>query len=146
MFLIKIAKPPRVFLILIFLIKKINKITIYQLKSLLMLISLYFFVAGTNWKYSRMHISLDEVFPRFWRIHLSYESLADFHWEKNNSFFENPITKKCHFLALKILNIFFAKLMRYVYFCTMDGFFRILTKALSKLICTQLYFLRFIHL
>ena len=27
-----------------------------------------------------------------------------------------------------------------VYFCTMDGFFRILNKALSKLTCTWLYF------
>ena len=30
-------------------------------------------------------------------------------------------------------------LLRNVYFCTMDGFFRILKKVLSKLICTRLY-------
>ena len=31
--------------------------------------------------------------------------------------------------------------MNFIFFCTMDGLFRILEKRLSKLICTQLYYL-----
>ena len=63
--------------------------------------------------FSRVHISQDEVFFQDSEetIHgveindISYESQADFHWEKPN----NQKPKKYHFPAPPILNIFLSK-------------------------------------
>ena len=51
-------------------------------------------------------------------------------------FIDKKPKKKFLFFSMKI-NMAFT--WGSIYFCTMDGFFRILKKALSELICTQLY-------
>ena len=46
-----------------------------------------------------------------------------------------------HFFFFFSMKITMAFIWGSIYLCTMDGFFRILKKALSELICTQLYVL-----
>ena len=112
-----------------------------------------------------MHISSDEVFSKILKKpsivctenkmipHMKAFGLFNKMKQKKNSKWP---PKKSNFPALPILNIILWKfrglvlgfvfslwnkprrfIWGSVYFCTMDGFFRILNKALSKLICTR---------
>ena len=90
-------------------------------------------------------------FTRFW----AYVRQPHRHksWDKPMPFASinsaNPRTNPWKFWIFKlaILNFFFASShwkmqpisMRYHFFCTMDGFSRILEKKLSELLCTRLY-------
>ena len=95
---------------------------------------------------TRVHISSDEVFSKI----LKKPSIVHKKW-----YLIGVVHKRCRtFLVFSFWLLGFSKKFFFVfaqwtkprrfiwgsvYFCTMDGFFRILEKRLSELICTRLY-------
>ena len=70
---------------------------------------------------------------RSWKMRFFGSAIVNFFFQQQNFF--------C-FISVKTSSPFIRGI---IYFCTMDGFFRILEKTSSELICTQLYINLTVH-
>ena len=90
-----------------------------------------------NW-YSRVHISSDEVFSKILKKPSIVRKNMIPHMKAFGLFnkMKQKIFWKKNIISMKTSSPF---IWGIIYFCTMDGFFRILEKTSSELICTRLY-------